>query len=123
MIKLLSWFLVIGINIYADRNGPVRNYLLVNIIRLMACILHGVLFDPQDIWDYLPVAAYQWSTYWLFFPLGLNIVTHKPLLYYDTKEKNSGWTDKFFAWAGPVAHAASKGVALGVLIWSLITIL
>jgi hypothetical protein len=132
-IKLLSWLWPIAGNVYLDRNGAKRNYLQVNLIRGMFAIAHGILVLPKDynyssassldlllIW--LPLLVFEFTSYWIFFELGLNIVRHRKLLYYDNKEGDSGYIDRFFKWAGPTWHAVAKILCFVLMVLSIIVI-
>jgi len=121
-LKLLLWLLPIGANIYADRKGRKPNYIQMFVIRGMAAIAHGILFNPHNMWDYAPVFVFQITSFWILFEIGLNIVTKKPILYYDRKEGDSGTIDRFFKWAGPGAHLVAKLAALVLCILSIIVI-
>lgn len=129
-IGLLLWLIPIAFNIYVDRNGAKRNYLMVNVLRGMAMIAHGIYFDPSDITEHWPVILFQFTSYWLVFEIGLNIVHKriqqfgfwKGLLYYDQSEGDSGWIDRLFKWTGPTFHAICKVMALIVCILSIICI-
>jgi hypothetical protein len=136
-IGLLLWMLPITFNIYVDRNGHKPNYLKVFTLRAMAAVIHGLLFAPRDWYAY--VNEYHWSlgvavflfqitSYWLVFEIGLNIVRKriqqlgfwKGVLYYDQKEGDSDWIDRFFKWAGPTYYITAKSMALIVCILSII---
>lgn len=119
---LLLWLIPIAVNVYLDRNGRKPNYLKVNIARGMAAIVHGALFNPSNFYDYLPVFIFQITTYWLFFELALNIIRGKELMYYDRFEKDSGYIDRFFAWAGRELHVICKFASLVFMILSIILI-
>ena len=123
IFRLLPWFLVIAGNIYLDRNGRKPNYLLMNGIRLIALSWHQLLFNPNEyeLRD-LAVVIFDLTSFWIFFELGLNIVRKKPLLYYDTKELDSGYIDRFFAWAGKEAHTIAKVLCFILMVLSLIVI-
>lgn len=132
--RLLLWLIPIGVNIYADRKGRKPHYLVVNILRAMAAIVHGGLFvnNYEGYWYYWwPVLLFQVTSYWILFELGLNLAWNyyhkhpnekRPLLYYDNKEKDSGWIDRFFSWAGKTAHTATKILVLLAMIYSIILI-
>lgn len=135
---LSLWALVPSVNAWLDRKGAKRHYLLVNIIRGIAAVLHGALFFPTDflfhgrhVWDLswgellailVPIVVFHLTSFWILFELQLNAYRKKPWDYYDRKEKDSGWIDRFFAWAGPVAHKIAKGLALILCILAIITI-
>lgn len=124
-LKLALWLIAPLFNAWMDRKGAKRNYLIVNILRGMAVILHGSMFIyTYEGWGYyfLPVFLYEMTSFWLVFEIALNLWQKKPMLYYDTKEHDSGWTDKFFAWAGTGWHTAAKLAALvGMIAGILIT--
>lgn len=120
--KLILWLIPIGLNVYADKDGRKPNYLLMFVLRGIAAILHGVLFNPQDMTDYWLVLLFQVTSFWIFFEIALNLVRGRELFYYDTKEKDSGWIDKFFAWTGPFWHFFAKIVAIALMVWSIILI-
>ena len=121
-VFLLVWLLPIGANVWADRTGRKPNYLMMFILRGMAAILHGVMFQPENWGEYFPVFVFQVTSFWLFFEAALNIVRKKPLLYYDMKEGDSGWIDRFFKWTGKPAHTVAKIAALILMILSIIVI-
>lgn len=120
--KLLLWLIPIGLNVYADKDGRKPNYLLMFVLRGIAAILHGVLFNPQNMGDYWPVLLFQVTSFWLIFEIALNIVRGREIFYYDMKEKDSGWLDRFFALTGPFWHFFAKLVTFALLIWSIILI-
>lgn len=119
---LSLWLIPIAVNIYADRNGAKRNYLQVNIIRGAAAILHAILFNPQNTIEWIPILIFQVTSFWILFEIGLNLVRGNPLLYYDSKEGDSGIIDRFFKWAGPTAHFVAKLAALILCVLSGIVI-
>ena len=101
-ICLLVWIVAILAEAYRNyyiieikKSRP--NYLQSFVMRGMAAILHGVLFDPQNMGDYWPVLLFQVTSFWLLFDLSLNFLRHKPVLYIG---KSSGWIDRFFTWIG-----------------------
>jgi hypothetical protein len=121
-LKLLVWLLPIGANIIADAKGRKPNYVMMFFLRAFAFIVYGGLWKlPTYGWilKWLPIAVFQLTSYWLLFELGLNIAynirekEHRSLLYYDRKEGDSGWIDKFFA-RFPQLHTPAK-IASGVL--------
>ncbi len=121
-LKLILWLLAIGANIIADKDGRKPNYILMFILRAIAAILHGALFITESNsywWQWWPVLLYQVTSFWLFFELGLNLIQHRPPLYYDHKEGDSGWIDRFFKWAGYSAHLAAKIICFLFLIFSI----
>ncbi len=134
---LFLWMIPIAANVYADRNGRKPNYLQMFVIRGMAAICHAVLLDvavgyfPENLWAYsaldmlgmwAPVLLFQMTSFWLVFELALNIVRGREWLYFDRKEHDSGWVDKFFDALGNGAHLAAKIAALVVCVLSIIVI-
>ena len=122
-ILLLLWLLPIAFNVYLDRNGRKPNYLEMFMARGAIAIFHAALFNPQSWADYWPILLFQLTSFWLLFELALNIIRKKPLLYYDTLEHDSGYIDRFFAWAGYKAHAIAKAVATVVCVISILILL
>jgi hypothetical protein len=136
-IALITWLIPIGINIYLDRNGAKRNYFQVNTIRGIALVVHGALFFnlqggyfyKEDILRNIPIVVFYFTSYWLFFEAGLNMVTGrikehgfwKGLLYFDQREGDSGWIDGFFK-KFPQLHTPAKLAALGIMIISIVLI-
>ena len=120
---LLLWLLPIFGNVYLDRTGRKPNYLIMFILRGMAAILHGILFNPHNLYDYLPIFLFQITSFWLLFEIFLNVIRHKPLLYFDNVEHDSGWIDKIFSKLGYTFHAFAKVLALAVCVFSIIVIL
>jgi hypothetical protein len=126
-LKLLAWLLPITGNVIADRKGRKPHYLVMFIFRGWAALLHGILMYPHADWrdgltPFIPLFIFQITSYWILFELALNIVQDRPLLYHDTREKDSGWIDQFFAWAGKESHTAAKALALICMIGALIFI-
>jgi hypothetical protein len=133
LLKLLTWLIPISINIYLDRNGAKRNYLQVFIIRAIIAILHGAWMLPTDfnysaasslqlILIWLPFLIFQITSYWLLFEIGLNAVRGNGILYYDTKESDSGWVDRLFKWAGWKMHLIAKIFSFIIMVLSIIVI-
>lgn len=111
-LLLLLWLIPIAANVYVDRKGRKPNYVIMFILRGMVAIGHGILFNPQNMWDYVPVFIFQVTSFWLIFEIALNIVRGKDILYYDRSEGDSGIIDRFFKWTGPTAHFFAKLAAL-----------
>lgn len=122
LLLLSTWLIPIFINAWMDRKGAKRDYKIVFIFRGIAAIIHGVLFDPYDLIDYLPVFIFQVTSWWIFFELILNYLRDNPAFYYDQKEGDSGWIDRFFKWAGPTWHLVAKGLCFIVMVLSIIVI-
>lgn len=129
-LKLLIWLLPITANIIADADGRKPNYAAMFFLRAFAFIAYGLLWTlPTYGWflKWWPVALLQLTSYWLFFELGLNIAynirenENRSLLYYDRKEKDSGWIDRFFA-RFPHLHKPAKILAAVGMVVSIIYI-
>lgn len=121
-LKLLLWLIPIVSNVLWDRYGRKPNYLVMFLLRGTAAILHAKLFNPTLVYEWLTIVLFQVTSYWLFFEAGLNFVKRRPILYYDTVERDSGWLDRFFTWTGYKFHAWIKGLAFGAIIFSIIKI-
>lgn len=128
--KLLIWMIPIGLNIWADAKGRKPNYLAMFFLRGFAFIVYGVLWPlPTYGWilKWLPVAIFQLTSYWLLFELGLNIIYNihekekRSLLYFDQKEGDSGWIDRFFK-RHPKLHTFAKVVSLILMVGAIIII-
>jgi len=119
---LLLWLLPIVGNVYLDRTGRKPNYLIMFILRGMAAILHGILFNPHNLYDYLPIFIFQITSFWIVFEISLNLVRGKHWLYYDHSEGDSGIIDRFFMWAGEKAHGIVKILCFIVMVLSIIVI-
>lgn len=125
-LKLLIWLLPISFNVWTDRKGRKPDYLVMFILRGCAAILYlGWIWDVQGGYNLIDDFKNIWSlvlfmvtSWWLFFEVGLNIVRGKSLLYYDIKEKDSGWIDRFFAKYKKL-HTPAKLFALLLLLLSL----
>ena len=125
-LKLFIWLLPIAFNVWTDRKGRKPDYLVMFILRGCAAILYlGWVWDAQggyhlidDVVNLTPLIMFMVTSWWLFFEAGLNFVRKKPLLYYDTKEKDSGWIDRFFAKYQKL-HTPAKLLAILLLLLSL----
>lgn len=126
ILLLLTWFIPIFINAWMDRKGAKRDYVVVFIFRGIAAILHAVLVQVTgsyyDVADYLPLFIFQVTSFWIFFELILNYLRDNPAFYYDRREKDSGWIDRFFTWAGPGWHLVAKAMCFIVMVLSVIVI-
>lgn len=124
-IYLLIWIVAILSETYRNyyiieikKSRP--NYLQSFVLRGMAAILHGILFNPHNMGDYLPVLIFQVTSFWLLFEVSLNYLRHKPLLYYG---ETSGWIDRAFTWMGSLNfHFYCKVLAALVCLFSIIII-
>lgn len=127
MIALSTWLLVPLFNAWMDRKGAKRNYLIVNLLRGIALIIHSVIFfDPQggyhffeDVYKSFPYIVYYFASYWLIFEFALNIwqgrvksMGFEGLFYFDQSEGDSGITDRFFKWTGEEFHFWTKFVVM-----------
>lgn len=121
-LKLLLWLIPIGLNIYADKDGRKPDYLMMFILRGLAAIIHAVSFDPRVGQDYFIIFIFQITSYWILFDLGLNIVRGREILYYDRKERDSGWIERFFDSMGPVFYLVAKVLALIACVLAIIAI-
>ena len=136
-LMLLLWLIPIGVNVYMDRNGRKPDYLKMFVLRGIAAIVHGVLFDivvgylPDNLHTYsvwglfvlwLPLLTFQVTSFWIIFELALNRVRGREWLYFDRKERDSGWVDQIFDALGNGAHLAAKIAALILLILSTISL-
>jgi len=125
-LKLFIWLLPISFNVWTDRKGRKPDYLVMFILRGCTAILYlGWIWDVQGGYNLIDDFKNIWSlvlfmvtSWWLFFEAGLNFVRKKPLLYYDTKEKDSGWIDRFFAKYQKL-HTPAKLLAILLLLLSL----
>lgn len=113
--KLFIWFAFIFGHAEKDKHeikdlNEKPFYLLSFTIRGIAAILHGILFDPHNGYDYLPIFLFQVSSFFLFFSPLLNMLRHLPLLYAG---KKSGWFDPYFnkyKWLHIAAILASMAI-------------
>lgn len=101
-LYLLLWLVFIAAEVYRNYriieiNKGKPSYLHSFVVRGMAAVVHGVLFDPHNIYDYLPIFIFQVTSFWVLFDLILNYMRGKPMLYIG---KQSGWIDRGFAWIG-----------------------
>ena len=139
---IIFWLIVFipAFNYYdyrVTRNGGKPEYKLYFIIRGFAAIIHGglMLIANQDSkTDYSTLSAWQltvvWAPYllfqvtsfWVIYELIRNEWTSRQWDYYDHKEKDSGYIDRFFAWAGRPFHLFAKLCAVAVCILSIIVI-
>lgn len=129
LLLLLPWFIPIFINAWMDRKGAKRDYRIVFIFRVMASILHGILmqvspsYSDDFYWpEFLPILVFQVTSFWIFFELILNKLRGNSMFYYDQKEGDSGWIDRFFKWAGPTWHKVAKGLCFVVMVLAAIVI-
>lgn len=130
LIKILTWLLIPVANAFFDRKGEKRNYLVVNTVRGIIALVDGVWFlsnkdltfnystasAGQLLMLWAPVLSFQLLSYWLVFEIVLNALRHNPILYYDHKEGDSGYVDRFFKWAGFEIHFIAKFASLILLV-------
>src|SRR5688572_32395799 len=103
-MKILLWIIFIAGHIFVDRlitkDGGKPNYLAYFLIRGIVAILHGALFlDPDlEYWNFsswellklwVPILAFQVSSFWVLYEFGRNIWSNQKALYYDSKEGRS----------------------------------
>lgn len=130
-VKLLIWLVPIAANVWADAKGRKPNYIVMFILRAVAVGLYlglwidHVLYDLKDWLPVVPVFLYCVTSFWLFFELALNIIYNirenedRSLLYFDIKEGDSGWIDRFFA-KRPQLHSIAKLITLIVMVVSIV---
>lgn len=128
ILKLVLWLIPIGINVWFARKRQKPEYLVQFILRVMASIIHGSLFvsGTADWPVYLVVVIFQVTSFWILFEVVLNFIWGEHPLYFDHKEKDSGYIDRFFAWMGEtgwVLHFIAKAFALILCVLSVIVIL
>lgn len=129
-LKLLIWLIPVGLNIWADADGRKPNYIAMFFLRGFAFIAYGLLW-PLPIYNWFfvwwPIALYQLTSYWLIFELGLNIAynirekENRSLLYFDQRERDSGWIDKFF-YKYPKLHTPAKLLTAALMAMSIVLI-
>lgn len=135
---LLTWLLFILGHNYVDyritRNGGKPNYLIYFLARAMASIIWAsflvqpVPYGPfwQESWrllvEWLPYLLFTTTSFWIVYEIVRNIWTKKPLLYFDYKERDSGWIDRLFSSLGIGYHLTAKLLALAVCVLSVIVI-
>lgn len=92
---MILWLIYIALEITIQSNlirkGWKPIYIQLFIIRGMASIVHGIYLGVEPGWDYPLLVAFQATSFWILFDLGLNIVRGKDLFY---QGKTSGWLDK-----------------------------
>jgi len=129
-IRLLIWLIPIGANVWADAKGRKPNYLAMFFLRGAAFITYGALWPlPTYGWilRWLPIGLYQLTSYWILFELSLNIIYNirekekRSLLYFDQKEGDSGWIDRFFK-KHPNLHTGAKIASLVIMVISIILV-
>jgi hypothetical protein len=97
-LKILVWFAFIVGHAWHDYKqindeNERPNYLLSFTVRGFIAILHAILFDPHNFFDWLPVLIFQVTSFYLFFPILLNSFRKKEIFYVG---QNSGWLDSYF---------------------------
>jgi hypothetical protein len=132
-LRLLLWLVPIGLNTWADANGRKPNYIIMFILRGVALILYGTLWVDEILYtfqDWLPVIfvfIYCMTSFWILFELALNVIyniregENRSLLYFDQKEGDSGWIDRFFK-RNPQLHTIAKVISLILMIVSIVFI-
>jgi hypothetical protein len=67
------------------------------------------------------------TSFWILFELALNVIyniregENRSLLYFDQKEGDSGWIDRFFK-RNPQLHTIAKVISLILMIVSIVFI-
>jgi hypothetical protein len=94
---ILSWLAIVVIEgliqfYLIEKKNVTPNYGIVNTIRFMISILHGVFLDAQNGWHYLDILFWQCSTHWLIFGPLLNTLRGKSFWYLGAE---SGTIDPF----------------------------
>lgn len=121
---LLVWLIPIWVNVEWDKDGRKPVYAQMFILRGMAAFSHWLLFVRSP--DQMPLLAwllvFEVTSFWLVFEIWLNLRRGNALLYYDTVEKDSGYIDRFFAWAGQGWHFVAKVSALALMIYCIIRV-
>lgn len=113
---LFSWFVFIAFEISRNywiikkKASPI--YIQSFIIRAIAAILHGVLWNVQSWLEFWPLVIFQVSSFYLSFDLVLNLLRKKHPLY---QGDDSGWLDEL----GLTFYLFLKVLCLGLLILSL----
>lgn len=138
LLLLSTWFIPIFINAWLDRKGAKRIYWQVNGMRVIAMIIHAgpimqmleeYSFDwPELAYELVPILVFQVTSFWSFFELTLNYLqgrrgwNHDGLLYFDRKEKDSGWIDRFFSKKPLWFHTLCKIACFVVMVLYIIVI-
>lgn len=95
--QLLLWIGFIIAEVFRNytiiQKGIRPNYLLSFVIRGMASIIHGILFDVQNMRDFMPILLFQCSSFLIIFNPTLNAIRGFDFWYVG---RNSGWLDKAF---------------------------
>ena len=141
-LLLIIWIVLIipAFNYYdyrVTRKGGKPEYKLYFIIKGALAIVHGALMlavnqDSKTVYSDLtawqltvvwaPYLLFQITSFWIEYELIRNLWTRRQWDYYDSKEKDSGWIDRFFAWAGRPFHVFVKLCALAICVLSIIVI-
>lgn len=92
---IIIWFafimLEVARNFWMIQKGDKPNYLQSFILRGMAAIGHGILYNPADPREWLPLLIFQVASFYLIFDFVLNLLRGK---HFDYQGKTSGWLDK-----------------------------
>lgn len=141
LLLILLWIaIILGFNIWDKKvteRGGKPEYLLYFTVRGFAAIVHGILMlmavqDAKTYYSTLtgwelfvvwsPYLCFQVTSFWVIYESIRNLWTHHQVFYYDNVEKDSGYIDRFFAWAGWQFHLICKILALILCIFSVIVI-
>jgi hypothetical protein len=121
LLGLFSWVVLVVLQAFIhyyiiEENNDMPFYLLWNLIRGGASILHGVLFDVQGWSDYYPLLLFQLTTHFAIFAPLLNKLRFKGYWYVG---KNSGWID---GWLGSMHVNVYKAIYFSGIVLILVSI-
>lgn len=136
LLLLSTWFIPIVFNAWFDHKRVNIDYLIVFFFRGIAAILHAIIYQiPESFgygeelfWQIAPLFVFQTTSFWIFFELFLNIFRHRRsldyngLLYFDRKENNSGWIDRWFSKRPLWVHSTAKIMCFVLMVLSIIVI-
>lgn len=94
---ILLWFSLIPAEVLrnyyiieVDKTKP--NYLQSFILRGFIALIHAILFNPQNIIEWLPILVFQLSSFFVIFSPLLNKLRNEEFFYLG---KESGFIDPF----------------------------
>jgi branched-subunit amino acid transport protein AzlD len=140
---LIVWIVIIllhnTLDYFVTRDGNKPDYVKYGILRSMCAVVHGalvlLLFEDaytnysdlkQLLLTWLPYAGYQVLSFWLIYDPVRNAWARggklADLIYFDHKEKDSGWVERLSAWAGKPFYYTLKLSALVICIWCIVLI-
>lgn len=129
-VRLLIWGGPLAFFIYRDRNGRKPIYEFEIFLRAMFGLAYlFVWVDPKNP-DYnllFWLIVFEFTSFWIFFELVLNIIRKRPWLHYDYVELDSGRIDRGFAWLyrkfkTHLFHHIAKMICFIILILAIIRI-